>query len=72
MSQGYFPSGVGPALGDEVIPAPRQGEAIVFRDFFTAGLRFPCDRRLPSILDCYRVKLHQLTPNSFVALSKFY
>lgn len=68
----YFPEGVGRVTVDEEIPEPRHGEAIMFRDFFAAGLRFPCDSLLPLILDRYRAKLHHLTPNSFVALSKFY
>ena len=45
---------------------------MVFRDFFTAGLRFPCDVALPSILDIFSMKMHQLTPNSIIELSKFF
>jgi hypothetical protein len=44
----------------------------VFRDFFICGLRFPCDTVLPSILEKFDVKIHQLTPNSFLELSKFF
>jgi hypothetical protein len=43
----------------------------VFRDFFTCGLRFPCDPILPAILDAFSVKIHQLSPNSFLEISKF-
>jgi hypothetical protein len=45
---------------------------VVFRDFFTCGLRLPCDLMLISILDKYLVKIHQLSPNSFLELSKFF
>jgi hypothetical protein len=44
---GFFPSGTGRAPLDEQIPAPEDGEVVVFRDFFTCGLRFPCDPFLP-------------------------
>jgi hypothetical protein len=44
----------------------------VFRDFFTCGLRFPCDPLLHAILEKFSVKIHQLSPNSFLELSKFF
>jgi hypothetical protein len=69
---GFFPVGVGRAPLDEQIPNPELGEIVVFRDFFTCGLRFPCDPLLPAILDKFSVKIHQLTPNSFLELSKFF
>jgi hypothetical protein len=69
---GFFPSGDGRAPTDEEIPAPEPNEIVVFKDFFTAGLRFPCDNHLPSLLDRFSVKMHQLTPNSFIELSKFF
>jgi hypothetical protein len=43
----------------------------VFRDFFTCELRFPCDPILLAILDAFSVKIHQLSPNSFLEVSKF-
>jgi hypothetical protein len=43
----------------------------VFRDFFICGLRFPCDPILPAILDAFSVKIHQLSPTSFLEVSKF-
>jgi hypothetical protein len=44
----------------------------VFRDFFTCGLRLPCDPVLPAILDKFSVKIHQLSPYSFLEVSKFF
>jgi hypothetical protein len=44
---GFFPSGTGRAPLDEQIPAPKDGEVVVFRDFFICGLRFSCDPILP-------------------------
>jgi hypothetical protein len=68
---GFFPSGTGRAPLDEQIPIPKDGEVVVFRDFFTCGLRFPCDPILPAILDAFSVKIHQLSPTSFLEVSKF-
>lgn len=45
---------------------------MIFREYFNAGLRFPCDDRLGLILNSYNVKLHQLTPNAIIQLFKFF
>jgi hypothetical protein len=68
----FFPSGDGRPPSNEEIPSLEADEIIVFRDFFVCGLRFPCDSLLPSILDKFSMKIHQLTPNSFLELSKFF
>jgi hypothetical protein len=68
----FFPPGDGRAPLDEQVPPPEPGEIIVFRDFFTCGLRFPCDPLLPAILEKFSVKILQLSPNSFLELSKFF
>jgi hypothetical protein len=68
---GFFPVGTGRAPLDEQTPTPEAGEVVVFRDFFTCGLRFPCDPVLPAILVAFSVKIHQLSPNSFLEVSKF-
>jgi hypothetical protein len=36
------------------------------------GLRFPCDPVLPSTLEKFSVKIHQLAPNSFLEISKLF
>jgi hypothetical protein len=68
----FFPTGDGRAPLDEQSHTPEANEVVVFRDFFTCGLRFPCDPILPVILDKFSVKIHQLSPNSFLELSKFF
>jgi hypothetical protein len=68
---GFFPSGTGRAPLDKQTPTPEDGEVVVFRDFFICGLRFPCDPILPAILDAFSVKIHQLSPTSFLEISKF-
>jgi hypothetical protein len=68
---GFFLSGTGRAPLDEQIPTPEDGEIVVFRDFFICGLRFPCDPILPAIHDAFLVKIHQISPTSFLEVSKF-
>jgi hypothetical protein len=68
---GFFPLGTGHAPLDEQTPTPEDGEVVVFRDFFICSLRFPCDPVLPAILDSFSVKIHQLSPTSFLEISKF-
>jgi hypothetical protein len=68
---GFFPVGSGRAPLDEEVPTPEADEIVVFRYFFTCGLRFPCDPLLPAILDKFSVKIHQLSPSSFLEVSKF-
>jgi hypothetical protein len=67
----FFPAGSGRAPLDEQIPTPEVDEIVVFHDFFTCGLRFPCNPLLSAILDKLSVKIHQLSPNSFLEVSKF-
>jgi hypothetical protein len=68
---GFFSPGAGRAPLDEQIPTPKDGEIVVFQDFFNCGLRFPYDPVLPAILDAFSVKIHQLSPTSFHEVSKF-
>jgi hypothetical protein len=68
----YFHAGDGRAPLEEQIPTTSPGEVVVFRDFFTCRLRFPCDPMVIAILDKFSVKIHQLSPNLFLELSKFF
>jgi len=70
--KGYFGPGVCHAPEDEITPDPRESECVVFRDFFTAGLRFPLDPAFPKILARFGLRMHHLTPNAIVQLSKFF
>jgi hypothetical protein len=69
---GFFPVGSGRAPLDEEILTLEADEIVVFRDLFTRGLRFPCDPLLSAILDKFSVKIHHLSPSSFLELSKFF
>jgi hypothetical protein len=44
---------------------------VVFRDFFTAGLRLPVSKKFADILAAYGVQIHQLTSNSIPQVLKF-
>ena len=72
VQKGYFGPGVCCAPGDEITPDPRDGECVVFRDFFSTGLCFPLDPVFPKILARFGLRMHHLTPNAIVQLSKFF
>jgi hypothetical protein len=50
---------------------PNRDEAVVFEDYFTAGLRMPPNLALVEIIMKFKIQRHQLTPNVVVQLSKF-
>jgi hypothetical protein len=62
----FFPKGFARPPGTESISVPNKDEAVVFEDFFTAGLRIPPHPMLLDILHKFQVQLHQLTPNATV------
>jgi hypothetical protein len=68
---GCFEPGVCRLPGKETTPKPRKNESVVFRDFFTAGLRLWCQIDFAEILATYNVQHHQLTPNSITQVMKF-
>jgi hypothetical protein len=59
----FFPSGTGRAPLDEQVPAPEDGRLSCFGTSSPAALGF--------ILDAFSVKIHQLSPTSFLEVSKF-
>jgi hypothetical protein len=69
--EGCFEPGICRLPGKETTPKPRKNESVVFRDFFTAGLRLPVSKRFADILAAYGVQIHQLTPNSIPQVLKF-
>jgi hypothetical protein len=68
----FFPTGTGRAPLDEQVHTTEADEIVVCRDFFICWLRFPCDPLLPEILEKFSVKIHQLSPSSFLEVSKFF
>jgi hypothetical protein len=67
----FFLKGFAQPLGVESVPIPKENEAVVFDDFFIAGLRIPPHPVLLDILRKFYVQLHQLIPNAIVQISKF-
>jgi hypothetical protein len=59
------------APGREEVPHPEPYEAVVFHDFFEAGLRFPCEDFVGEVLQRFNLQIHQLTPNVFAPMSVF-
>lgn len=57
--------------GHEIVPWPKPYEAVVFRNFFVAGLCFPLEPFVSAALDRFGAQLHQLTPNAISRLSVF-
>jgi hypothetical protein len=51
-----------------MIPEPDDDEAVVFEEFFVAGLCMPPHPTLNDILLKFQAQLHQLTPNAIAQL----
>jgi hypothetical protein len=64
INRGYFVEGSARAPVEETILEPDSDEAVVFEEFFPAGLRMPRHQVLTNILLKFQVHLHQLTPNA--------
>jgi hypothetical protein len=69
--EGCFEPGTCQLPGKETTPKPWKNESVVFRNFFTAGLRLPVSKKFADILAAYNVQIHQLTPNSIPQVLKF-
>jgi hypothetical protein len=50
IGNGYFTEGEACVPGEETSPEPNDDEAIVFEDFFVAGLRMPPYSTLADVL----------------------
>jgi hypothetical protein len=57
--------------GEETIPKPGKDEVVVFKIFLKAGLRFPLNKMIATVLKKFGIYLHQLTPNAIVRLSVY-
>jgi hypothetical protein len=72
VEKGYFMEGEAHAPGTEMVPEPDSNEAVVYEDFFVAGLRMPPHPALADILVKFQAQLHQLTPNAIAQPSKYF
>lgn len=50
---------------------PEVDKVVIFCDFFVAGLCFPLDPVFVRIMQLLGLKMHQLTPNTFVRLNLY-
>jgi hypothetical protein len=57
--------------GEETTLTPKDDEAVVFKSFFKAGLRFPLNKVIGEVLENFEIYLHHLTPNAIIRLSIF-
>lgn len=55
----------------EEVSAPKAYEAVIFYDFLTAGLRFPCEHFVCEVLEGFNLQIHHLTPNVFLWMGVF-
>jgi hypothetical protein len=53
------------------VPSLGEGYAVVFKDYFSCGLRLSCVKFLCQVLEAFQVHIHHLTRNGFLTLSKF-
>jgi tRNA A37 threonylcarbamoyladenosine synthetase subunit TsaC/SUA5/YrdC len=65
IDNGYLDEGMGREPREETVPEPCPDEAMVFKEFFTVGLRMPPHPVLADILLKFQIQIHQLTPNIF-------
>jgi hypothetical protein len=72
MEKWYFAEGKARALGAKTVSEPDNDEAVVYEEFFVAGLRMPPHCVLANILLKFQMQLHQLTSNAIAQLSKYF
>jgi hypothetical protein len=59
------------ALGDELAPAPLQGEFVIFAAHFSHGFGLPVSPFFRSFLDFFMLQPHHLGVNAVLVLSCF-
>jgi hypothetical protein len=57
--------------GDNIAPAPKENEVVVYKSFLKAGLRFPLSRFLVEVLKIFQIFLHQLTTEAIIRMGLF-
>jgi hypothetical protein len=72
VDKGYYVDGEVRVPKEQMIPEPNDDEAVVFKDFFVAGLRMPLHSALVDILLRFQAQLHQLTPNEIARVLKYF
>jgi hypothetical protein len=57
--------------GDNIVPAPKENEVVVYRSFLKAGLRFPLSKFVVEVLKIFQIFLHQITPEAIIRMGFF-
>ena len=55
----------------QIVPDPKLGYVVVFRDYFTYGLRMPPYAFLRQVMEAFNLELHHFSPNGILIVSKF-
>lgn len=55
----------------EMTPDPYPGEMVVFEDYFLRGFGNPCHPFLRDLIECYKISICNLHPNSILHVSVF-
>jgi hypothetical protein len=71
INNSYFAEGMCHEPREETMSEPQPDEAMVFEEFFAAGLRMPLHPIFSDILLNFWVQIHHLTPNAIVQLLKY-
>jgi hypothetical protein len=61
IDNSYFAKGMGHEPREETVPELNPDEAVIFEEFFTAGLRMPPHPVLSDIMLNFQVQIHHLT-----------
>ena len=59
------------APGDEVVPAPAKDEVVIFSEHLFRGFTPPGNLFFRQLLAFYKLRIHDLAPNSVLTLSNF-
>jgi hypothetical protein len=70
--KGYFVKDEAHLPGAKTVPEPRDEEAVMYEDFFVAGLLMLLHLVLAIILLHFQAQLHQLMLNAIAQLSNFF
>jgi hypothetical protein len=57
--------------GDNIVPAPKENEVVIYRSFLKASLRFPLSKFVVEVLKIYQIFLHQITPEALIRMGIF-
>ena len=69
---GLLPSSVkARAPGDESVPSPAKGEVVIFTEHLLRGFTPPGNLFFRQLLEFYKLRIHELAPNSILTLSNF-